>query len=252
MKKLIKELRSEKGAASVLEATIVLPVVFLCVILLVFLGFTYAQRAYLQYHASRLSSYISKTILFPGYQSIQKPFYMSGGSSGNVTLSDVNSAMQSKDPYRYLLGLFKTEYVSIDTEGRNIPKTAADKMVNEYLTSHGFLKADGGPLKKPDNKNFENAIPQTNNGFICAISADTSKVSVYIAQNYMFASFFRMVGMANKHTVISGQSTAFINDSVEFVRNTDMVFDAANLLAQKLGIDVNKIQEVIKKITGNK
>ena len=51
--------------------------------------------------------------------------------------------------------------------------------------------------------------------------------------------------------VISGESTSFINDSVEFLRNTDMIFDAANFLAQKMGIDVDKIKEVIQKITGN-
>lgn len=250
MKNYIRELRSEKGAASVLEATIVLPVVFLCVLLLVFLGFTYAQKAFLQYHAARLSAYISKTIVYPGYQNIQKPFYSGSGSSANVTLQDVNAAMRSKDPYRYLKGLFKTEYVSMDADGRKITETAADKMVSEYLMSHGFLKADGGSLKKPDTDKFKNAKEKSANGFICAISADTSKVSVYIAQNYMFASFFRMIGMGDKYTTISGQSTAFVNDSVEFVRNTDMVFEAANLLAQKLGIDVEKIKDVIGKITG--
>lgn len=247
MKKLIKELRSEKGAASVLEAAIVLPVAFIVVILFVFLGFTYVQRAYLQYHASKLSEYISKSILYPGYQYIQHPFYTSSGNNNGVKLDDVNKAMKNNDPYRYLAGLFKSEYKIKDVDGRNIVETSADKMVKEYLTKHGFLKASGGDLKEPNGYTHS----ANDNGFICAISADTSKVSVYIAQNYMFSSFFRMIGMGNKYTTISGQCTSFISDSVEFVRNTDMAFDAANILAEKLGIDVKKIKETIGKITGN-
>lgn len=248
MKKLIKELRSEKGAASVLEATIVLPVAFIAVTLFIFLGFTYVQRAYLQYHASKLSGYISKSILYPGYQYIQRPFYTASGNNNGVTLDDVNKAMKSSDPYRYLAGLFKPEYKIKDADGRNIVKTSADAMVTDYLTKHGFLKASGGDPKAPNGYQYTG----NDNGFICAISADTSKVSVYIAQNYMFASFFRMIGMGSKYTTISGQCTSFITDSVEFVRNTDMVFDAANILAEKLGIDVNKIKETIGNITGNK
>lgn len=252
MKKIIKELRSEKGAASVLEATIVLPIVFISVILLIFLGFTYAQRAFLQYHASQLSGYISKAILYPGYQYIEQPFYSNSGKNSAVTLNDVNEAMKHDDPYRYLTGLFNPQSKIKDVEGRNIVETSADKMVSDYLTKHGFLKASGGDLKKPGTKNFAKATVRNANGFMCAIYADTSKVSVYIAQNYMFASFFRMIGMGDKYTTISGQSTSFISDSVEFIRNTDMVFDVANMLAQKMDIDVDKIKEVIGKLTGNK
>lgn len=46
MKKIIEDFRSEKGAASVLEATIVFPLVFLVVIFLIFLGLTYAQQSF--------------------------------------------------------------------------------------------------------------------------------------------------------------------------------------------------------------
>lgn len=251
MKKIICEFRSEKGAASVLEATIIFPIVFIAVIFLIFLGFTYAQRAYLQYHASQLSEYISKAILYPGYQYLEKPFYSNNANSGEVTLEDVNNAMKHNDPYRYFQGLFISQYKISDVENRDIVETAADKMVGEYLTKHGFLKPSNGSLSKPEKDSFKNANEKTANGFICAISADTSRVSVYIAQNYIFASFFRLIGMGEKYMVISGESTSFINDSVEFVRNTDMIFDAANFLAQKMGIDVDKIKEVIQKITGN-
>lgn len=249
MKNLLRELRSEKGAASVLEATIVLPVVFLCVVLFVFLGFTYAQRAFLQYHSSQLSGYISKTILYPGYQFIQEPFYKSSGSD-TVTVEKVSAAMRAKDPYRYLLGLFKDEYTPENANGRGIPEESAESMVEKYLVNHGFMKASGGSLKDPSGQNFSSAKIKRANGFICAVAADTSKVSVYLAQNFKFASFFRMIGMGDKFTVISGQSTSFINDSVEFVRNTDMIFDVANFIAEKLGIDIDKITETISKITG--
>lgn len=251
MKKLLKEFRSEKGAASVLEATIVFPLVFLVVVFLVFLGFIYAQKGFLQNHAAELSDYLAKNVLYPGYNEIEQPFYYAGKSDA-LSLERVNKAMSCNEPYRYLGGLFKEEYQIKGGEYKgDIAKTAAEAMTGSYLVSHGFIKSGGGTISLPAGSKFEGQTQSTQNGFICAVHVSTSQVSVYLAQNYTFASFFRMIGIGGKTMTISGQSTTFINDSVEFVRNVDMVFDVASFVADKLGIDIEKIKEVIGKVTGN-
>ncbi len=260
MKKLFKEFRSEKGAASVLEATIVFPLVFLIVVFLIFMGFIYVQKSYVQYHADHLSLYISKMIQYPGYQYIDKPYYNpdSNNNTGVVTFDDIKNAMKCSDPYRYFKGLFNTgllkkDYEIVDLDKRtDVVQQAADGMVNYYLASHGFLKpSNSGKLSAPNSSNFANAKVSKSNGYICAIAADTSKVSVYLAQDFVFAKFFSMIGIGGRTMAISGVGTTFITDSVEFMRNTDMIFDAANFLADQLGIDTNKIKDVISKITGN-
>lgn len=255
MKNLFKEFRSEKGAASVLEATIVFPLVFLIVIFLIFMGFIYVQKSYVQYHADHLSLYISKMIQYPGYQYIDKPYYNkdSNNNTGVVTFDDIKNAMKCSDPYRYFMGLFNGDYRIADhNSSRDVVDEAATGMVNNYLASHGFLKpSNSGKLSAPTSGNFKNATVRESDGYVCAIAADTSKVSVYLAQDFVFAKFFSMIGIGGRTMAISGVGTTFITDSVEFMRNTDMIFDAANFLANQLGIDIDKIKDVISKITGN-
>lgn len=253
MKKFIEEFRSEKGAASVLEATIVFPLVFLVVVFLVFLGFTYAQQGLLQYNASRLASYIAKTIQYPGYDKIEEPFF-DRTEIRVLTLEEFDAAMKQNDPYRYLKGLFVQDYCLKKEEYERLSKNAVEKMAPDYLSKHGILKPGNVSPAEPSEELFPEKKSDKNKsgGTICVISADTSKVRVYLAQTFTFANFFRMIGVGGKVTNISGQSTAFINDSTEFVRNVDMVFDATNFLAKKLDIDVSKITETIKKLKGEK
>lgn len=249
--RFLDRFRSEDGAASVLEATIVFPLVFLVVVFLIFLGFTYAQQGLLQYNASRLASYIAKTIQYPGYDKIEDPFY-NCSEVGVVTLSEFDEAMKQNDPYRYLKGLFNQTYCLKKENYRKVSDEAVKEMVPDYLSEHGILKPGKAAPSDPPSDLFAEGkcVREKKDGTICVISADTSKVRVYLAQTFTFANFFRMIGVGGKTANISGLSTAFINDSTEFVRNVDMVFDALNFLAEKLNIDVSKITETIQKLKG--
>ena len=89
------------------------------------------------------------------------------------------------------------------------------------------------------------------NGRSCYISATTSRVSVYLGQYYVFADFFRMIGVGGKRMTITGECTTYVCDTVELVRITDMAFDVVNFVAGKLGLDLDKITDAIQKVTGN-
>ena len=245
------DIRSEEGAASVLEATIVFPLVFLVVIFLIFMGFTYLQRGVLNFHASQLSNYISKVICYPGYEYIEQPFYE---KKHDVTLNDIKKAMDAQAPYRYLFGLFGTEYSApTDSNGRELIKTCAEKMAKEYLSEHTIIKAAKGSVSVPSSLDSGTVIEQ--NGYICAISDNTSRVTVFLGQNFIFADFFKMIGVGGKSMVISAQSTSFVSDSLEIVRLTDMAFDLTNFAMRKLGINteqIDHIKEMIAKVTNNR
>lgn len=247
MKKI--DFRSEDGAALVFEAMIVYPIVLLSVIFLVFMGFINVQKGFMQHCADELSTYIAKVIRYPGYDKLQDSFM--DEDNADITLGNVNAAMEQIDPYRYLFNLGK-DFSDSGSASKDVIPDNAKKIVTEYLISHGFLKAADATAPVSLSAEFKNSYTDAENaGRRCMISANSSRVVVYLGQNFIFADFFRMIGIGGKQMAITGQSTAYICDSVEVIRVTDCAFDAANFLMEKLGIDISNVKEAIKKFTGN-
>lgn len=241
MKKKI-DFRSESGAALVLEAVIVYPIALVAVMFLILWGFTFLQRGYLQYCASQLSSYIAKVVVYPGYENIDVPFY----STETVSqLEGVNKAMDIHRPYRYFFGL--------DSEIKDIIKQSRETMVNQTLPGSGFLRADSGTeVYVPDDFDADYIYQSSQkNGYVCAISSKSGFARVYLAQNYVFADFLRILGIGGKRTTVYGDSLQYMSDSVEIVRITDWAYETINEVLNKVGIDFNldKIKETLNKIT---
>ncbi len=234
MKKI--DLRSEKGAALVLEATIVYPIVLVAVFFMLIWGFTFIQKAYLNHCSYQIADYISKCILYPGYEELVDPFYEK--TSGTAELDRVNNAMKVHTPYRYLFGL-SSEVGSIINESRTT--------VISYLPQHGFIKAVPGTVNAPSI--FSGGEATMSGGYTCAIKASSSGVTVYIGQKYIFSDMFRMIGMGGKDYNITAQNTAFINDSVEIIRVTDMVYDTVVRLAKSFNLDIEKMMDTLQKFT---
>lgn len=245
------DIRSENGAAYVLEAVIVYPIVLIAVIFLIMMGMTFAQKSVLQHRATELSTYIAKVIRYPGYQNIEKPFY-DESSDGEVTREMVDKAMSQIDPYRYILHIVGNQVRSSTDANGNEVVSECEKQIVKYLDGHGFLKPAAGAAPKPDSPTYSGVKdPAELNGRSCYISATTSRVAVYLGQYYIFADFFRMIGVGGKRMTITGECTTYVCDSVELVRITDMAFDVVNFIAGKLGLDLDKITSAIQKVTGN-
>lgn len=242
MKKRI-DLKNESGAALVLEATIIYPIVLISVLFLIIWGLTFIQRGYLQYSASQLSTYIAKTIVYPGYQYIDLPFY----SDKEVSqLDGVNAAMDVHHPYRYFFGL--------DSDIKEIMDESTKKMVEVKLPHSGFMKAKGGSsvIIPDDVSEFDYVFQSSDkNGYVCAITAKKGFARVYLGQNYVFSDFFRMIGLGGRKMTIYGDSLVYMSDSVEILRTTDWAYETANMLLEKAGIDfsLDKIKQTLDKIT---
>lgn len=241
------DLRSEDGAAYVLEATIVYPIVLVAAMFMIILGFTHLQKSFLQHSATELSTYLAKVIRYPGYEYIETPFYEKN-SGEEVSAADmdkrVNKAMERVEPYRYLFNVFTFK------GDDDLISDTAKEMVNTYLVKHGYVKGNEKsiPDTPSDIGSGESAVGA---GRRCTIVANSSHVTVYIGQNYILSSLYRMIGLGGKRLDLSGQATAYVCDSVEIVRLTDTAFDLANFIAGKLGIDFSKISGYISKLTGN-
>ena len=246
MKKI--NLRSEEGAATVLEAMIVYPIVLLAVVFLVFMGFINVQKGFMQHCADELSTYIAKVIRYPGYDKLQNSFMDEDNSP--ITIAEMNTAAKQIEPYRYLFNLGK-DYSQSGSSSSDVIPDNAKKIVVDYLKKHGFLKAEPGTAPQPKTNLGSKAVSEQSGGRRCTISANTSRVVVYLGQNFIFADFFRMIGIGGKKVAITGQSTAYVCDSVEIMRVTDCAFDAANFLLGKLGVDLSNVKEALAKFTGN-
>lgn len=240
---------SESGAAAIIEATIIFPIVFLCVVFLIFSGFTFVQKAVLQSTADRLSEYIARCIAYPGYSDIIDPFYEPAKSTDLKTRID--TAMKTSDPYRYVAGIF-----GLYSETKQMSQSATKAMLdNGYLKSVSFLKPSSSNVEYPPE--LSTLSPRTKDGYVCAISASTSRITVYLGQNFIFADFFRMIGLNGKKQMIYGKSTSNVTDVPEMVRLVDFSFDTVENLVAAIGGDkgvelIEKIKSAIATISGNK
>lgn len=269
MKNVNLKIRSEEGASNILEAIIVYPVVLIAVVFLLVLGFTYVQEGYLNYKSQELSDYLAKCVIYPGYAYIEKPEYFTGST---ITLGDIKGAMKAQAPYRYLFGIFGAETSVEDSSGGDIAQNYAQLMTNGYLENHGYLKSYSGDIDFYDvfnegksklikddvgnivgrSKNTGPQVLETNatGGYLFAVRASTSQVEVYMAQNYVFARFFGMIGMGNRKIAISAKGISAVSDSLEIVKTTDMATDMITFLANKLGFDVKNVKTLRDIIQG--
>ena len=232
------DFKSEDGAALVLEAVIVYPIALVAVMFLIMWGLTYLQQGYLQYQASSLSNYIARCTVYPGYEKIDAPFYE---ARQTTILQSINSAMEVHNPYRYFGGL--------DEDITKIVEESKTKMVDEFIPSKGFLKAaEDHDIPVPDDLKGMEVQSTGKRGYTCAIVAGTGFSRVYIAQNYIFADFFRMIGLGGKKMVIYGDSMQYIGDSVEVVRVTDFAFDAIEWVIGLFGSDADATLKKIRSV----
>ncbi len=253
MKKLILKIRSEEGASSITEAIIVYPIVLIVVIFLLILGLTYAQKGYLNYRSQELADYIAKNVIYPGYAYIEKPVYDLGGV---ISVGDINAATQQNAPYRYMFGIFGSSVGVKDNYGNDLAPRCAQVYATSFLPKHGILKGHSGEIDfddvfgKENRGNKANFFMSAGDGYLCAVSATTSGVKVYMAQNYVFARFFNMIGIGGRTLTITAQSTSAVSDSVEIVKTTDMAVDVATFLGDKLGFDMRQIPKLKEIIQG--
>lgn len=242
MKKLIK---SESGAATIIEAIIIVPMVFVCVMFLIFSGLTFVQKAVLQSTADRLSQYISRCVAYPGYGEIIDPFYAPPKNTPLQTRID--TAMGYSDPYRYVAGLF-----GLNSQTKVSAADAEKAMLKDgYLKAVTFLEPSTTNVEYPAE--LDKLSPATKDGYVCAISASTSNITVYLGQNFMFAKYFEMIGIADKKMMIYGKSTSNVTDVPETVRLVDFAFDTVeDIVGAFEGGDelINKVKNAIKSISG--
>ena len=249
MKRFKRFLHNEKGAYSLVEASIIYPVVFLSIFVIIYLGLYILQLMTVSAYAQKIAILASREVSSPGYQT-----YFSGSRySSSAVEADFDTDVTDQ----------KTTTVKKD--GKMIEKTInpftdkikIDDKVKEVKTRAYRYWHD--PLKDEDRtyyKDFGTNLVK-NNSIINGAAASDVKVkidcenwiisqyiTVDIEQELMKLSILDFFGIENPK--ISVHATSTVSDTDELVRNTDFAVDSIDAIAQNLGIDTQHIKKTVK------
>lgn len=223
MRTIIKKLRGNRGATTIVEATIVFPIVILVLIFLIYFGNAYFIKAQVasavQMYAIRGANYCADPIL----QSIRE----------NDKIPAVKNL--KSNPYRYIIGGLLG---GID----DIEKTIENQVKSELTGKKSTFFKNMTPTVKAQTDSKGNTLPiaHYNNYIIYAT------FTVQVA--YEVKIPVRMLGQKNFPTIkINARAEMPINDSAEFIRNVDMVIDLTKgtAVGQKITSMFKKINDFI-------
>ena len=232
--KLKQLIKSENGAAQMVEAAIIYPIVFLCFFFIIYVGLFILQTMTVGACANKVALLAAREVAYPGYLDL----IVTGDSAYETGTVDADlgnardqagtiqchfeTERQKIKPYRYWdLG----EGGPLDDEARNRLKAILES--DGKLVIAQSLIGDKNVNAKIDCKN--NVISQT---IVVEITQDLA--------NFGILDYF---GIETPKLKVS--STASVNDQDEFVRNTDFVIRTMEKLAKKLGINVDKMKESV-------
>lgn len=183
-----KFLKDESGASTIVEATFVFPIMFFVLFFLIFFGNTYYLKA-------NIDSIVNRAAI-EGALLVQDPFteYVNGTKKAG----ELNKAQIT--PYRYIFGNMKSFESQISR-----------KVKKSVTSSSGLLSGMNPKIKNSEIAKFNNKV---------LYSTFIVKVDYSITLPWRFIYF-------SEPTVIRLCSRAEepINDTPEFIRNTDMVLD---------------------------
>ena len=221
--KIIKKLHNSRGAASVVEYTIVLPICMFIVIFLFFAGYFLNERAVLDAAAHRSVLVAQKIYGDSKFSSFTDLSYTDtvdyvGFKRNGSELTDI-----SNKPYRYLFGSDKIK----ELVRASVEKKAISCIINNQLFSLGNYikdtKVEVGPVE----------------GIV------VKSVTVVITEEYKFPGLLRFIGFKGNY-IMQGAATTTFSDQTELIHNIDLVVE----FMEDIGADkfIDKIRGFFKKI----
>lgn len=208
-------LKTEDGAASVVENIIVLPVVFAVIIFIIYWGQLQYQKALLMSSAERSLIYVEQAATDYKYQDIAAIDLTNGASDISSIDTGVLTENVDRQPYRYVAGLFKSEdYTNIE------------KYVKDYIEKKQIF--------------FDEDVSVDINETLGLYR----KVTVKVSQSLPMPEILVNMGIS-KVFDYSYETTINISQPTEMIRNTDFILE---LLRPYLDALQNKITELANKI----
>ncbi len=235
IKKVKRFLKNEDGVATLIEASIYLPVAIMIVFFLIYMGLYILQSMTLASYAQKVAFLAAREVACPGYSTLlNEARYETSASEADFRLVQQNGERE---------------------DGKYNGKITIDnKVASCQVAAYRYWSKD--PLK---NKSYyeevlEKLVRQNSiinagegNSVNVTIRCDNKFISQYIyvdveqqLMRFPVLDFFNI-----KNPSIKASAVAVVNDTDELVRNTDFAVDSIEALAEYIGIDVTKIKSTL-------
>jgi len=206
--------KDDTGASSVIEMTLIFPLVLFVMGFLIYMGSYVMQSVTIYNDAQRIAVAASREAGIPGYENLYQGAGVTSKADFNwpdnsaPAISVINALMSEHDPYRYWGSGF-LDSSEISTLETNLERLVAD---NSFLAS----------------SNVDCTITTANNIL-------SQQVQVRVVKYISAPQLFQALGLADNIS-IDVTATAVVGDPAEFIRNTDMVFDLTEYMMDNLKI----------------
>lgn len=215
MKAIFNKLKKDDtGASSVIEMTLIFPLVLFVMGFLIYMGSYVMQSVTIYNDAQRIAVAASREAGIPGYENLYQGAGVTSKADFNwpdnsaPAINVINALMSEHDPYRYWGSGF-LDSSEISTLETNLERLVAD---NSFLAS----------------SNVDCTITTSNNVL-------SQQVQVRVIKYISAPQLFQALGLADNIS-IDVTATAVVGDPAEFIRNTDMVFDLTEYMMDNLKI----------------
>lgn len=204
--------KDDTGASSVVEMTLIFPLVLFVMGFLIYMGSYVMQSVTIYNDAQRIAVAASREAGIPGYENLYQGAGVTSKADFNwpdnsaPAISVINALMSEHDPYRYWGSGF-LDSSEISTLETNLERLVAD---NSFLAS----------------SNVDCTITTSNNIL-------SQQVQVRVVKYISTPQLFQTLGIADNIS-IDVTATAVVGDPAEFIRNTDMVFDLTEYMMDNL------------------
>lgn len=224
MKSFGNKLINEERASTIIEYTIVLPIVFFSIALLILMGYIECQKSVMEAAVYRGAIKASKMIADPHYAEITEGY--NSKSDPDITSYNLKKANYSDNkPYRYMLG-------NLDGMVSGVKDEVASYIGTFKLFNDNSSTGDSGVQIDVKTKNL--FVYQT--------------VTVSAAQSFRIPVAF---GIYHPELMkLQAQAVVAVSDAPEFIRNSDLVVDVARQTVEKykLAEKFERVQEFIAKL----
>ena len=256
-KQFKKILSDEGGAAELVEAVIIYPVVFLCLLVLIFIGLYILQNMIITSFAQKTAITAAREVAYPGYLdlaadnvyntgAVDADFHNKPVNAENNNAQGVAKALIPQRVKAVIKCNFDSKKVKTDAyrywKSDPMNNATKTKLINFMVGSKG----DSGMVTSLSVFGTGKATAEIE----CDNHILSQTVKVKVTQELMDFPGLRFFGIETPK--VTAMASATVADSDELVRNADFVVDTIDSLGKKFGIDIadmrSKVESALAKI----
>lgn len=231
MKRIKKLLADERGDATMVEALIIYPSVFIVIFLIIYIGLYILQSITVGTYAQKVAMLVSREISSPGYYNLIDGKEYSDSAielSSSIENISVDVSKMSQEMMRFPV-VYRYWQIGDNKILNDKSKEYYHDILESMLTNNSIIAPEQGG--KLDIK------------ISCKNNVVSQLVTVEVEQELVHMEFLERIGVEPPKVSASAVST--VSDTDELVRNTDFAVDAMEALASKLGIDTTKLKDTV-------